>query len=165
MSAELRGPWSAALRQAGILVGLSLATAVVLWAVRPDRLPLSADAEVYELDLPAPLIAVAAARQAYEEGDVYFVDTRPGMVAEGTAVPCAFVVREATFDDDLDAVMDFVYPEDPLILYGEGTPLPVGAVAARFIARGYANIQILQGGLRAWQTAGGPVSSKEAAHE
>ena len=61
--------------------------------------------------------------------------------------------------------MDFIYPEDQLILYGEANPLPVSAVAARFVERGYANVRILQGGLSAWSRGGGPVDEKDVGDE
>lgn len=150
-----------ACRQAGRLLLLSLLIAGALWATRADRLPLLADPDVYALDLPVPLISLREARDRYEAGSALFVDTRRGEAGRRPTIPGSFVIRESSFADDLDAVMDFVYPEDDLILYGEATPLPVAAVAARFLARGYRNLWILQGGLAAWTKAAAPLRSKE----
>lgn len=147
---------SGSIVQAVRLVVVIMVIAAVSWAVRPDRLPLMADAERYELDLPAPLVSVDEALTHYETGDHLFIDTRADATLE-TAIPGAFIVRADTFGDDLAAAMDFVYPEDPLILYGADQPLPVSDVAARFLARGYENLTIMQGGLAAWRQAGGPV--------
>ena len=151
-----------ALRQALLLLGISLALAVGSWAVRGDRLPPLADPQVYALDLSVPLVSLAEAREHYEAGSHYFVDTRAGDPTGRPAIPGSFTIREEQFDEDLAAAMDFLYPEDPLILYGEDTPLPVDAVAARLSNRGYQNLTILQGGLRAWRKAGDPVTGEEA---
>jgi rhodanese-related sulfurtransferase len=146
-------------REALILTGLILVAAVGSWLVRPDRLPLMADAAVYELDLPAPLISFDEARQAYDDGSHVFIDTRTDATL-ASAVPGAFIVRAETFGPDLEAAMDFIYPEDPLILYGEDSPLPVGDVAARFLRRGYEQVWILEGGLAYWRSRGGPIEQE-----
>ena len=147
-----------AVRQALVLGGIAVVAAALLWAIRPDRLPLIADAEVYTLDLPAPLVSVADARELYDGGTHYFVDTRAeGPTASGV-IPGSFMIRETTFDADFEAVMDFLYPEDPLVLYGAATPLPVAAVAVRLQSQGYENLLILQGGLAAWRDGGGSVT-------
>jgi len=73
------------------------------------------------------------------------------------------ILREAglepatRFADELAAARDFIFLEDPLILYGEDAPVPVGDVAALFLARGHQDVRILQGGLAAWRRAGGPM--------
>jgi len=151
------------MRQAGVLLAIVLAASVISWLVRPDRLALQANAEFYALDLPAPLVSVDDALVAYEEGLVVFIDTRPEASLDD-AIPGAFIVRATSFADDLDEVRDFVFPEDPLILYGADAPVPVGDVAALFLARGHAEVRILQGGLAAWQAVGGPVEG-EVGHD
>lgn len=158
-----RHHWHHALRQAGSLLLLAAAASLVLWAVRSDRLPLLADPDAYALDLPVPMISQAEARRFYEAGSHLFIDTRRADAAGG--IPGALVVREGSFADDLAAVMDFVYPEDSLILYGDATPLPVAAVAIRFLERGYRNIWILQGGLTAWGLGGGPLREGSSGDE
>ena len=70
----------------------------------------------------------------------------------------AFILREASFDDDLLALMDEVYPEDPILLFGDGELSGVSNVAAKLQQRGYENISILRVGVQGWQKAGGPVS-------
>ena len=160
-----RTHWHLCLRQAWRLVLLSVAVGVALWLVRDDRLPLLADPDVYTLDLPVPLVSVIEALDLYEDGSHLFVDTRGGDFEQRPQIPGSFVIRETSFADDLAEVMDFIYPEDQLILYGEANPLPVSAVAARFVERGYANVRILQGGLSAWSRGGGPVDEKDVGDE
>jgi rhodanese-related sulfurtransferase len=154
---------SGAIRQALLLLGLSLVLSAVLWAVRPDRLPLQADPQIYTLDLPAPLISVDEGLRIYEDGTRYFVDTREGDADGRAAIPGSFVIREQSLTEDLAEIGDFLYPEDALVLYGAGHPLPVAAVAARLQSLGFEDLVILQGGLEAWQRADGPLRTPEAA--
>jgi rhodanese-related sulfurtransferase len=145
----------ASLGEAGAVLLVAVAAAALLWIVRPDRLSLRADPQYYVSDLAAPLVTVAEARELYEAGSHAFVDTRPGAAAGG--IPGAFRVREDSFADDLYEQRDFLFPEDPLILYGDGNIQQVSAIAARLQERGFADVQILRGGLSAWRAAGGPV--------
>jgi rhodanese-related sulfurtransferase len=148
--------WPASCREAGLLLLVALVAGGVWWARSPDRLPLRADARVYELELAAPLVTTGAAREFYDEGVRLFVDTRA--TTDGLTIPGALFIREDTFDDDLLANFDFIFPEDPLILFGDGDLTRTSNVAGRLRERGYPNLQILAGGLAAWQQGGGPVA-------
>jgi rhodanese-related sulfurtransferase len=158
---DLRLGPAAILREAGLLLAAAVLLTVVSWAVRPDRLPLAADPSFYELDLAAPLVTPEEARALYDAGDHLFIDVRPGHPA--AAVPGAMTVREDSFDDDLLAVFDFMTPEDPLVLYGDGALSAASNVAGRLQDRGWTDVVIMSGGLEAWQAAGGPVSTREEA--
>jgi 3-mercaptopyruvate sulfurtransferase SseA len=122
--------------------------------------PLRAERVFYEQELPVPLVSLDQALKSYEEGNHLFIDTRPDALEENSHIPGAFLIREASFDDDLQEYGDFLYPEDPLILYGEGNLLGVAAVAGKFLDRGYENLLILAGGLPAWHKAGGPLTKE-----
>jgi rhodanese-related sulfurtransferase len=148
-------------REAAILLAVALLVAVASWALRDPRLPLRADPLRYEEELTVPLVKIAEAFELYEEGLHIFVDTRPLELEAVPHIPGALSIRSATFADDLRKVADFIYPEDPLILYGEGDVSAVAAVANRFEERGYENIQILAGGIEAWRRAGKPISGGE----
>ena len=111
---------------------------------------------MYELELEAPLVTVDKARILYDEGVHLFVDTRPP--AAGETIPGSLFVREASFDDDLVANFDFMYPEDELILFGNGNLSRTSNIAGRLKERGFENVSILQGGLSAWKQAGGDTS-------
>ena len=94
--------------------------ASVLWLARPQRLVLRADSETYELELPAPLVGTAEALALFEEGSHLFIDARPGAADLPDGIPGALPIAAETFDADLEFVIDFVYPEDPLIVYDGG---------------------------------------------
>ena len=158
-----RPPLAAAVRQALWLLALSVVLAAGRWAFVGERLPLKADAAGYELELAAPLVEVARARRSYDEGVHLFIDTREAGPGVEDTVPGAFVIRPGSFDDDMLALLDIIVPEDRLILFGDGSLALANNVAARLIARGYANVEILKGGLGAWRDAGGPLSPRREA--
>ncbi len=152
----IRRDCPSALRQAGLLLAVSLLAASTLWFVRGERLPLRADPTVYELEVPVPLVEPARALALYDEGDRLFVDTRPGAVDE--IVPGSFVIRAASFEDDLWITGEYIDPEDPVLLYGSGDLASVVLVADLLLERGFEDVMILRGGLNAWRTAGGPTA-------
>lgn len=152
-----RSFWPASLREAGILLLVSLLAAGIWWARSADRLPLQAEPAVYELELAAPLVEVAEARILYDEGVHLFVDTRA--LNSGETIPGSLLIREATFDDDLLANFDFMLPEDALILFGDGDLSRTSNIAGRLQQRGFENLLILSGGLAAWKKAGGEIST------
>jgi rhodanese-related sulfurtransferase len=160
-SAGAEGKWSAALREAGLLLLIALAATAASWMLRSDGLPLTADPVAYELELPAPLTEIGEALARYEEGDFLFVDTRPRTGEDFDTIPGAFLIQESSFDDDLLSYFDFMTPEDHLILFGDGDLLQVSSIATRLLDRGYPNLLILKGGLSAWRGAGGEISQRK----
>ncbi|MFT5232467.1 MAG: rhodanese-related sulfurtransferase [Candidatus Krumholzibacteriia bacterium] len=149
--------WSTSLKEAGLILALSLVAMGAWWALRSERLPLQADPAYYELELEAPLLTIDDALSFYDEGVHLFVDTRD--VNEGTSIPGAFFIRAESFDDNLLENFDFMFPEDELILFGDGNLSRTSNIAARLKGRGYLNLHILQGGFSAWIDAGGESSS------
>lgn len=154
-----REPW----RQAALLLALSVVATAVTWLLRSDRLPLRADPAFYELELAAPLVEAAEALRLFQAGDHLFIDTRPVVPGTEPTIPAAMPIRQESFDDDLLEVFDFLRPEDPLILFGDGNLNEVSNVAARLHDRGYQDLAILRGGLGAWRQAGGEITQPRPA--
>ncbi|PJA73882.1 hypothetical protein CO151_10860 [bacterium CG_4_9_14_3_um_filter_65_15] len=148
------------LMEACALSVIVLAVTAVSWALRPDRLPLSADPTFYKLELDAPLIATKQAVALYDAGTHLFVDTRPGPIGATPTIPGSVPIRQDSFDDDLLDLFDFITPEDPLILFGDGNLSLASSIAARLKARGYVDLEILSGGLEAWRAAGAPLTGE-----
>ncbi len=144
------------LGEAGLLLLTAVLIAGAAWAVRTPRLPLAADATAYSMNIEFPLVGPAAAMAIHSADTHYFVDTRP--VADGGHVPGSFPVRQDEFDDDVMALRDFLLPEDPLVLYGDGDLLALAAVAARLKDRGFTDLTLMEGSFSAWRSAGGSVS-------
>lgn len=154
------GECSRNLAEAGLLLALALAAALASWALRTPRLPLAAERSVYEFELKQPLIGAGEALALYEAGSHLFVDTRSGLAPAAPRIPGALVITPEGFDDELAALIDFIAPEDPIVLYGDRLQA-AAAVASQLAARGYAQLSLLDGGLAAWQAAGGPLSAGE----
>ena len=146
-------------RQAALLLLVSLLIAAGSWLLRSDSLSWQADPTTYELELSAPLVELADALILFEEGDHLFMDTRRDAAEAEETISDAFILREASFDNDLLALMDDVYPEDPILLFGNGELTGVSNVAARLQQRGYENVSILRVGVKGWKKAGGLVSA------
>lgn len=157
------GTRTATLRQAGLLLGLAVLLAAGAWALQGgDRLPLAASAAAYRQDLAAPVITIEQALELYRAGEHVFIDTRAGEFDATPHVPGSFPLRLETLGDDLRQAGSFIYPGDPLVLYGSGNLLHVSAVAARLKESGYGNLSIMAGGVPAWSRAGGPLSGGDA---
>jgi rhodanese-related sulfurtransferase len=154
-----RSLWPDSLREAGLLLLVTAVLTAGSWLARPDRLPLSADPAVYELELAAPLLEIPDALALFDEGAHLFIDTRDLEPGSQPTISGAFVIRESTFDDDLLALFDDLFPEDPVILFGDGDLVGTNNVAGRLLARGFSDVQILRGGLQGWQAAGGDLGS------
>jgi len=137
-------PWRLSLREAGVLLLAALLLTVFSWLVRPVRLPLRADPAVYELELAAPLLGIDEALRLFDEGNCLFIDTRPQEPG-----------LDVSFDDDLLRLFDDLYPEDQIVLFGDGNLAVPNSIALRLQARGFTDVRILQGGIRDWQAAGG----------
>lgn len=152
--------WSVSFREAGLLLLLALLTTGLSWMLRSDGLPLRADPMVYELELAAPLIATDEALAHYDEGEFFFVDTRPRTGGAFETIPGAFFIGETSFNDDLLEYFDFMTTADHFILFGDGDLSPVSNIAGRMMDRGYENLFILKGGLGAWSSAGGDISQR-----
>ena len=148
--------WSASLKEAGLLLLISILATWGWWLHGDDRLPLRAEATYYELEIEAPLKTIEAALAAYDEGQQLFVDTRRQVTV---TIPGSFFIREDTFDDDLLENFDFMLPEDELILFGDGNLAAASNIAGRLHKRGFDHVTILKGGLSAWEKAGGEVST------
>ncbi len=144
--------------QAVALLLVSLLIAAGSWMLRPNPISWNADPVSYELELSAPLVELADGLLLFEEGDHVFLDTRRNAADVEETIAYAFILREASFDDDLLALMDEVYPEDPILLFGDGELSGVSNVAAKLQQRGYENVSILRVGVKGWQKDGGPVS-------
>jgi len=148
---------TSAWREGLLLLGLTLVLAAGAWIVRTPRLPLTADLSLYELELGAPVMQPAEAILAYVGNTHMFVDTRTTAI-DRRSIPGSLNLRPESFDDDLREIYDFIVPEDPLILYGDGNLILISNVAVKLQERGFFNVTILVGDLNAWQDAGGDLT-------
>ncbi len=147
-------PRSNILRETLLLVVITLVLATLSWALRPPRLPLQADLAIYELDLGFPVISAAEAVACYDANSHLFIDTRGG--GDHTRrVPGAVPIGQDSFDAELREVFDFMDPEEPLLLIGDGNLVMIAVLAERLKDKGYGDITIMEGTLETWAEAGG----------
>nr|MEE4266779.1 rhodanese-like domain-containing protein [Candidatus Krumholzibacteria bacterium] len=152
-------PWPTAWKQAAFIMLLTVVLTAGSWMMRTPRLPLQADPTVYELELSAPVVEIAQARLLFDEGAHLFIDTRAGDPTDRPTIAGAFVIREQNFDDDLLALFDDLFPEDPVIVFGSGNMVGASNVAGRLLGRGFTDVQILRGGMAGWEKDGGLLGS------
>ncbi|MBU8869326.1 MAG: rhodanese-like domain-containing protein [Gemmatimonadales bacterium] len=150
--------WPVSIREAAIVVLITIAAATVTWVSRDNRLPLIADRDFYELELSAPLVDIPGAIALFNEGNYLFIDTRSSLTLEDDTIPGAFTIRALSLNDDLYELADTVYPEDPVILFGNGDLSGVAHVADLLLARGFEDILIMRGDLASWRNQGGETS-------
>ena len=153
-------PESSLWRDLAILFGATILLTAGTWMIRTPRMPLRADFSLYELELEAPVMQPVDAIAAYDQNTHMFVDTR-SILKDPRRIPGSFTLRPGTFEDDLRDIYDFLVPEDPLVLYGDGNLILVSNVVKKMQDRGFENISILSGGLIAWQEAGGQLTAVE----
>lgn len=151
--------WPVSLREAGLVLLAAGILASVNWLAGAAKLPLRADPAVYELELAVPLVEIPEALALFTQGAHLFIDTRAGVPQAGDTIAGAFVIREGSFDDDLLALFDDLYPEDPVILFGNGDLVGTNNIANRLLERGFSDVRILRGGLQGWRGAGGRLGS------
>jgi len=147
-------------REALWLILITLVATGLSWSLRTPRFPLVAEISDYVLDLDYPVLPVETCIEYFESGSHLFIDTR-GLDEAEDYIPGAFFIGNESFEDDLREIFDFIYPEDPLILYGDGRLQSTAAVAARFEARGYKVAGLMRGGLEGWRAAGGELAGGE----
>ena len=88
------------LREAGLLLLITLVLATLAWALRPPRLPLRADIALYELDLGFPVVDAA--------DETLVADGTSGMLpADDT-----FVADDTVDTDDAPGTDDTVDTDD-----------------------------------------------------
>jgi len=155
-------PPGSLLREAGILLLITLLLATLTWVLRPPRLPQPADLAVYEMDLGFPVMDPVEAMAGYDDNTLIFVDTRsPDPLAP--RIPGAFSISQARFEEDLLEAYDFLMPEDPLLLFGDGNLLLISAVASRLQEKGFTDITLMSEGVEGWREAGGDLAETEEA--
>lgn len=154
-------PRARPVREGALLLAVALAAAGASWAVRSPRLPLRADLAAYELDLGFAVVPAAEAVALFLDNACIPVDVRDD--GQAGRIPGSVLLRQATFDDDLRDVFDFLSPADPLLVYGDGNLLVAAAVAGRLQERGFTDIRLLGGSLAAWEKAGGQIDAADPA--
>jgi len=136
-----------------LLIGISVLLAITFNISNPNGIPFVPD----RLD-PAPSITAVAAMEDYRQGQTLIVDAMP---------PNFYLQRHIKGAVNMPmALFDFVYlmsfsQEDrdkKIVVYGNTISRPYDLqIADKLMLRGYKNVKVLDGGLKAWEANGYPV--------
>jgi rhodanese-related sulfurtransferase len=140
-----------------LIIGVSVLLALTFNFSNPYRIPL-----IPERPEAVPSISASAAMQDYRQGQTLIVDAMPDNFYQQRHVKGAINMTKALFD--------FVYlmsfsegdKNKKIVVYGNTISRPYDfEIADKLLLRGYRNVKVLDGGLRAWEANGYPVE-KEA---
>lgn len=159
------------LREATIILVVSVSLALGFNALRPDGLPLRAGATGEEAaaeaaaepaaveTAPGAIDLAAAAERHREGGTTVFVDARvPGEYAAGH-IAGALNLPLQRFDEYAGAFLDRVPPDASIITYCDGPHCDLAQRLAERLAHfGFPAVRHLPNGLTRWRDAGMPVT-------
>jgi rhodanese-related sulfurtransferase len=168
-------------RQAIILLLLSVALALVVNSISPNSIPLvgnwreisSGDGPVIPPDAEEgdpPFVGLEVARMEHDQGEAVFIDARePEEFVCGTIPGSVNVPFDYLPSEDLDEYFDttLAVPRDRLlIVFCSGEECDQSLHLGRNLqAFGYTNVAIFFGGSREWEEFGEPIQrSPECAH-
>lgn len=150
--------------QGGLLLVISVIAALAVNAIRPDGISLIPEPQeehtvVLEsgerIDIP-----LDAARQAWEVGEVQFLDARPAsQYAEGH-IEGAISLPWLSFDQHADRVLPILRDDATLITYCDGVNCSLSKELAKvLIDFGFPEVRVLVDGWSVWRGAGLPTES------
>ena len=150
-------------RIAAIVAG-SLVLSIVANAVHPMRLPLlTAEAHPWLPRWVASRFHKVDAQEAMRLVDnprVLVVDTCDTRDFSRQHIPGAISLPYHGFDEHYRTFAESVSKDRPLLLYCYGTGCGLaGRVAKRLIIKGYTEVTVLRGGMKAWEAANLPLET------
>lgn len=167
MNTALKPFVRSSLFQGGTILAIAAIAALAVNALQPNGIPL----------VPAPQpdhavvlesgeridISLEAARQAWEAGDVQFLDARPAsQFAEGH-LPGAFSLPWQSFDQHADRVLPKLREDALLITYCDGVHCSLSKDLARVLVDfGFPQVRVLVNGWTVWRDSGLPTESGAA---
>jgi rhodanese-related sulfurtransferase len=145
-----------AVKQAIIISVIVVVVGLVFNALRPEGIPLIADAGTFRIQTDAEFMKVDDAIRLFEDGDVVFVDARDARVFSQGHVEGALNIPPT--QSGVDELSWFSDVESSIVCYAsEESQRQAGVVADKIIEMGARQVFILYGGFEAWKEAGQPV--------
>ncbi|MGA2400317.1 MAG: cyclic nucleotide-binding domain-containing protein [Syntrophobacteraceae bacterium] len=147
-----RGSWFDFL----LVIGVSVLLAITFNISNPYGIPL-----VPVPPDPVPSISASAAMQNYRRGQALIVDAMPGNFYQLRHIKGAVNMPMPLFD--IVYLMSFseADKDKKIVVYGNTVSRPYDLeIADKLLQRGYRDVKILDGGLRAWEANGYPVEQK-----
>lgn len=144
-----------AVKEAVILILITVLVSLVVNHVRKDGIPLVADAEAFRVKTDAEFMRVEDALRLFEDGSAIFIDARdPEIFALGHIEGSMNV---AASGDDIEDMAWLAGGDSEIICYASRqNQRQAGVVADRLIQMGFEKVFILYGGFEDWKQRGLP---------
>ena len=150
-----------ALGEAVVVLVTGIAIALGTNAFRRDGLPLRTDPRSLRVGTGVPLVDVAGAHEAFEQGAV-FVDARPRPAYLAGHVEGALSIPPENADAAYREGHDFLPADGPVIVYAAAAEASLAGTRATWLrTMGHAGASVLVDGWEAWQRAGYPAAAGE----
>jgi rhodanese-related sulfurtransferase len=141
-----------------LVVGVSILLAITFNISNPYGIPLIPERPDVE---SIPSISAAAAMQDYRQGQTLIVDAMPNNFYQKRHVKGAVNMPMALFD--IVYLMKFSEEDKArkIVVYGNTISRPYDQeIAGKLLLRGYADVKVMDGGLKAWEAGGYPVEEQ-----
>ena len=139
-----------------LVIGVSVLLAITFNISNPYGIPL-----VPVRPDPVPSISASAAMENYRQGQTLIVDAMPNNFYQLRHIKGAVNMPMALFD--IVYLMSFseADKDKKIVVYGNTVSRPYDLeIADKLLQRGYRDVRVLDGGLRAWEANGYPVEQK-----
>jgi CRP-like cAMP-binding protein/rhodanese-related sulfurtransferase len=140
-----------------LLVGVSILLAITFNISNPYGIPLIPERP----DETIPSISAAVAMQEYRQGQTLIVDAMPNNFYQQRHIKGAVNMPMALFD--IVYLMKFSEEDKArkIVVYGNTISRPYDQeIAGKLLLRGYSDVKVMDGGLKAWEADGYPVEEQ-----
>jgi rhodanese-related sulfurtransferase len=138
-----------------LVIVISIVLAVVFNTTNPNGIPLFPE---FPDRSSIPMVSPSAAMEEIQHGETLILDAMPANFYQQRHIGGAVNIPLGLFD--IVYLMAFVEEdkEKKIVVYGETISKSYDLeVADKLLLRGYHNVRILEGGLKAWESRGYPV--------
>lgn len=144
-----------AVKEAVILILITVLVSLVINHVREEGIPLVADAEAFRVKTDAEFMRLEDALALFEDGGAIFLDARdPEIFALGHIEGS---INVAASGSDIEDIARMVGTDNQIICYASRqNQRQAGVVADKLIQMGFTNVVILYGGFEDWKQRGLP---------
>ena len=157
-----------AAREASILILAAVAVALIVYAIRPDKIGSQPDTvqgdsgQLVSVENGPAEIALTDARRLFDDKQAVFADARhPADYAAGH-IQGAINLYAPDPDDWLADLLVRVAPQTAIITYCDGADCHLATQLAELLAlNGFTNVRYLRNGWTRWRESGYPAAAAE----
>jgi rhodanese-related sulfurtransferase len=143
-----------------LVVGVSILLAITFNISNPYGIPLIPDRPDVE---SIPSISAVAAMRDYRQGQTLIVDAMPNNFYQKMHVKGAVNMPMALFDIVYLMKFSDEDKDKKIVVYGNTISRPYDQeIAGKLLLRGYSDVKVMDGGLKAWEAKGYPVEEQVA---